>query len=154
MSQANQIEVRIPETDVIAIKAAIETLRSTLLPHLKTLATKDRRKLLKMGDKTVAFVQKSFEYGKQYKNLVPGFLEMKAFEADIAAITQMQEMSRALAPLCEALDDSLMLSGSEAFQGALMFYQNVKGAAKAKDPDAKLILADLSDHFDRANKKA
>ncbi len=153
MSQTNQIELRIPEGDIAGIKEAIETLRSKLMPHLKTLNAKDRSSMLKMGDKSVSFVRKAHEYGTQYKNLVPGFLEMRAFKADISAVDTLQELSRALAPLCAALEDSLILTGSEAFQGALMFYQNVKGAAKAKDPDAMLIFEDLSDHFKRAHRK-
>ncbi|PKL24015.1 MAG: hypothetical protein CVV47_12185 [Spirochaetae bacterium HGW-Spirochaetae-3] len=153
MSQTNLINLKISDDDVAIIHDAIETLRATLMPHLKTLNIKERNKMLKLGDKSVAFVQKSFEYGEQYKNLVPSFLAMEAFGTDIKATDTLQLMIRALAPICEALEDSLMLTGSEAYEGALMFYQNVKGAARAKDPNAKMIFDDLSDQFKKAPRR-
>ena len=153
MSQKNLIELRISDEDVASVHDAIETLRAKLMPHLKTLNIKDRNKMLKLGDKSVAFVQKSFEYGEQYKNLVPGFLAMDAFGSDIEAIDTLQLMARALAPVSEALEDTLMMAGSEAYEGALMFYQSLKGAVRAKDPDAKMIFDDLSDQFKKASRR-
>jgi hypothetical protein len=152
MPQQNQIELRIPEADLADIKGAIDILRAKLLPHLKTLSAQDRRKMLKMGDRTVAFVQKAFEYGTRQPKLVPSFLDMESFSRDINGIQLMQELIRGLSPLCEALEDSLMLSGSEAYQGSLLFYQNAKMAARSKDPDAKLIANDLAERFKGARK--
>ncbi len=153
MSQDDQISLRISETEMATISTAIETLRSTLMPHLRTLAIKERHKMLKLGDKSIAFVQRSFDYGVQYKHLVPGFLAMEAFGLDLKATSTLQQMLGALEPIMEALDDSLMLAGSEAYEGALMFYQSVKGAAKAKDANAKMILDHLSDQFQKAPRR-
>ncbi len=153
MPKPDQINLSISDDDVATIHATIEVLKAKLMPHLKTLDAKDRGSMLKLGNKSVAFVQKSFEYGQQYRNLVPAFLEMDAFSADIKATNTLQAMIRALEPILEALDDSLMLAGSEAYEGALMLYQNVKGATKAKDPNAKMIFDDLSDQFKRAPRR-
>lgn len=46
----------------------------------------------------------------------------------------LRGLSQELGPIYEALDDSLFLSGSEAYQGGLLFYGSVKAAAKAKAP--------------------
>jgi hypothetical protein len=154
MSQPNQIEVRIPDADVEDIKAAIGTLRSKLLPHLKTLNAKERQKLPKMGDGTVAFVQKAYEYGQGHGKFVPAFLDMDAFSRDLSAIQDMNDFARGLSPICAALEDSLLLAGSEAYQGSLMFYQSVKNAMRAKDPDAKLIANDLAERFKLSKRKA
>ncbi len=48
-----------PESDLHEIRASIATLRGKLLPHLRTLSAQERVELPKMGDKTVAFVQKA-----------------------------------------------------------------------------------------------
>lgn len=50
----------------------------------------------------------------------------------------------------------MTLSGSEASQGALVFYSNVKNAAKVKAPNAATIYDDLSSRFPggAAKKKA
>ena len=100
-----------------------------------------------MGDKTVAFVQKAYEYGQQNKDLVPAFLDMAAFATDIKSVQTLRELAQSLNPLNDALNDSMTLSGSEAYQGALVFYSNVKSAAKVKAPNAGTIYDDLSARF-------
>lgn len=152
MSQTNQIDLRMPDKELAEVKAAIDTLRAKLLPQLKILTGQERKKLLRFGDRSVAFVQKTYEYGSRYERLVPSFLDMRALAADIKAVQILQELERSLAPICQALDDSLKLAGSEAFQGSLLFYQNVKAAARSKDPDAKPIADDLSARFKIAKK--
>lgn len=56
MTQPNLVSLNISEADLSEIKASINTLRTKLLPHLKTLSPEERQELLKMGDKTVSFV--------------------------------------------------------------------------------------------------
>ena len=62
----------------------------------------------------------------------------------------LSRLQRQLAPLADNLSDSLALSGSEAYQAALIFYRNVKMAARAGVPNAKTIEADLSNRFPAA----
>ena len=147
MAQQDLISVNIPEADLMEIRSAVNTLQAKLLPHLKTLSTQERIELPKMGDKTVAFVQKAYEYGQQNKDLVPAFLDMAAFATDIKSVQTLRELAQSLNPLNDALNDSMTLSGSEAYQGALVFYSNVKSAAKVKAPNAGTIYDDLSARF-------
>jgi hypothetical protein len=147
MSQTNSIAVSIPEADLAEIRGAITLLRTKLAPHLKSLTPQDRQELPKMGDRTIGFVQKAFEYGTRHGELAPGFLDFEALEIDVKAVELLRELSMGLDPLNQALTDSLTLSGSEAYQGALLFYGNVKAAAKAKAPEAQAIYDDLSSRF-------
>ena len=68
-------------------------------------------------------------------------------------VQQLRNLSQMLAPISDALDDSLMLSGSEAYQGALVFYSNVKSAAKVHVPKAQTVYDDLSTRFPGAPAK-
>lgn len=147
MSQSNQIEVRIPEADLAEIKAGIEMLRTKLLPHLQTLTSKERLEMPKMGDKTVAFVQKSYDYARTNGPLAPPYMDLEGMAVDMAAVRELHDMTRRLEPVMEALHDSLALSGSEAYQAALVFYNAVKAAAKTKASGAAAIYADLSTRF-------
>lgn len=153
MAQQDLIAVTIPETELAEIRASIAVLRGKLLPHLRTISAQDRLELPKMGDKTAAFVQKALEYGEQNRELLPGFLDFEALITDAKAVQLLREFLQGLRPLTEALEDSLMLSGSEAYQGALVFYASLKGAAKAKAPKAASIYEDLSARFPRSNGK-
>jgi hypothetical protein len=147
MSQTNSIAVNIPEADLAEIRSAIGVLRAKLAPHLHSLTPQDRQELPKMGDRTMGFVQKAYEYGSRHADLVPAYLDFPAFTIDMKAVELLRELSMSLDPLNEALSDSLTLSGSEAYQGALLLYGNVKGAAKAKASGAEAIYNDLSTRF-------
>jgi hypothetical protein len=156
MPQQNSIAVKIPEAELAEIRGAIGVLKAKLAPHLASLSAQDRHELPKMGDKTVAFVQKAYEYGSRNRELAPAYLDLEAMETDLRAVELLRELSQGISPLCEALDDSLTLSGSEAYQGALLFYGAVKGAAKAKAPKAESVYQELSNRFPggAAKKKA
>ena len=123
------------------------------MPHLKTLNAQERIELPKMEDKTVAFVQKALEYGQQNKELVPNFLDLGAMATDAKTVQTLRELAQRLNPITEALNDSMTLSCSKAYQGALVFYSNVKNAAKVKAPNAGSIYDDLSSRFPGAPKR-
>lgn len=147
MPQQDNIAVKIPLTDLEEIQAAIDTLTSKLMPHLKVLTVHERMELPKMGDKTMAFVQKALEYSELNQALVPTFLNVEALATDIQAVTKLRSLSQQLNPVVDALNDSMTLSGSEAYQGALVFYNNLKNAVRAKAPNAGTIYDDLSARF-------
>lgn len=154
MPQQNLIEVKIPESDLAEIRTAMASLTKTLMPHLKTLTAQERQEVPKMGDRTVAFVQKALEYSKQYPELVPAYLDVQAMHLDLNAVGVLRELSRSLTSLTDAVTDSITLSGSEAYQGALVFYSNVKNAAKVKAHNAAAVYDDLSARFPGSSSKA
>lgn len=78
----------------------------------------ERRETPKTGDKTVAFVEKTREYGGQNPHLVPVFVDMAMFDADLSGGTLLARYIRTLKPLVSAMKDSRMLAGREAYQAA------------------------------------
>lgn len=155
MSQNDQISLHIPADDLRAVQAALEVLTNTLLPQLKTLSPEQRRELAKMGDKTLAFVQKSREYARINPDLIPRFVDMEEFETDFAATEVLRGLAQQLRPVLDAIEDSLMLAGSEAYQAALMFYRSVRSAAATQaTPHAAGVYEDLSNRFPGAPPKS
>ena len=100
-----------------------------------------------MGDKSLAFVRKAREYATNNPELVPAFLNLPMFDADLRGVDTLNNLLRTLQPLVDNLEDSLVLSGSEAYQAALVFYRSVKAAALSGQPNAKTIADDLSARF-------
>jgi hypothetical protein len=49
--------------------------------------------------------------------------------------------------ITEALSDTIILSGSEAYSAGLMFYNSAKNASKSKIPKAETIYNDLAACF-------
>ena len=153
MAQPNNISVVLDDQTLNEIRAAITVLRTKLVPLLKTLPAQDRKELPKLGDKSTAFVQKAFEYTGIHPDLVPGFLDRQAFQIDLEGLQQLQSLERELAPVNDALSDSILLAGSEAYQAALLFYGNVKSARKVNIGSAASVYDDLAARFPGGNPK-
>ena len=58
MSLENKISISVDQTSFDKISAAINVIKAEI-PYLQNLTVDDRKSLLKMGDKTVSFVNKS-----------------------------------------------------------------------------------------------
>lgn len=147
MAQPNTINVVLDDASLTEVRQAIAVLRTKLLPVLKSLTVQDRKELPKLGDKSTAFVQKAYEYTGIHPDLVPGYLDRQAFRVDLECLQQLQSLERELAPVNEALSDSILLAGSEAYQAALLFYGNVKGAKKVNLGASASVYDDLSTRF-------
>lgn len=147
MSQVNNVSLNLTEAELTEINGAINILKEKLLPKLKTLTTDERVELPKMGDKTVAFVTKAYDYCSQNPDLVPPFIDKNEFKIDVDAVTTLRNVYNPLLQITNALDDTMTLSGSEAYQAALLFYNSVKSAGKSGIQNAEAIYNDLSARF-------
>jgi len=153
MGQPNLVSLNITETDLTEIKGAIDVLTTKLLPHLKTLSPEDRMELPKMGNKTISFVQKTVEHCEGNPELVPNFMDVAELTTDLRSVEALRVLYQPLLRITEGLSDTIILAGSEAFSGALMFYNSIKNAMKAKIQKAEGIYRDLSARFPGFKKK-
>lgn len=143
----NRISLDIPDEDMQVIRSSVQALQEKLLPHLVDLNVGDRRKLPKMGAKTVDFVSKTLSYTRANTQMVPGFVDADEFNRDLAAVGILRELQQPLKQLADMVDDSLLLSGSEAYAAALACYHGFRLAAKMNMPGAETIYVDLSERF-------
>lgn len=150
MAQKNRLDITISDTDMADIDAAIATLNEKLAPYLISLSTEDRMSLPKLGDRTRAFVDKAREYAQQYPELVPNFVNLDDFDTDLTANAVLSRILRGIQPLTSNLEDSHLLSGSEAYQAALIYYRSVKMAAESDIPNASAIYRDLAKRFEKS----
>lgn len=147
MSQKNLISLNIPEADLTEIKACIDTLKEKLMPHLLKLSPDERQELLKMGDKTVAFVQKSVEYCKSNPDLVPPFIDVDELSVDLSAFEILRAIYQPMLQMTNAVSDTMSVTGSEALSACLMFYSTVKNATRSSNVKAETIYNDLANRF-------
>ena len=142
----NRVSITISPEAIANIIAAINTIGQNL-PSLINLSNEDRKTLPKMGDKSMAFVTKTLGYAKQNPKVVPSFLDLTEFEKDVVAVTDLNKVLIPLQQLVEKLDDTTLQAGSEAYTAALIFYNAVKGAARAGEPGMKTVYDDLQARF-------
>ena len=147
MSENNRISLQIPVEDQTAINDAIVVLQTKLIPLLKDLTPKERMDIPKMGDKTLAFVTKAYTHIEQNPTLVPAYMDSAQMKIDLDAVEELKKMLTPLKQVTELVDDSYLLSGSEAFISSLHFYNYVKGASKAGVPGTQVIYDDLKARF-------
>ncbi len=146
MAQDNQVSAILNQTDLDEIRSAVELIQSKLT-FLVNLTPLERQTYSKMGDKTVAFVQKSLEHAKENQNLVPPFMNLDEFKKDMNLIRNLSKVLRPINQLSEGLDDTIMLAGHESYQAALIFYNSVKMARKMNIHGVDSVYDDLKERF-------
>jgi hypothetical protein len=148
--QENRISINIAAEDRQKAIEAIKSISDVLAKYVVALKPDERRKLPKMSDGTTTFVKKALDYATTNPNLLPSFLNLDEFRIDIEATDTLVQLQRPLEQVTSNLNDTIMLSGSEAYRSALAFYNNVKQAAKLNVAGAKPIAEDLRIRFEKA----
>lgn len=139
------INANLSEADLQEIKLALSTIQHKL-PFLITLSAEDRKRLYKMGDKRLAFVQNSLNAAQSNRNILPASFDLEGFGNDYRLATNLSELLMLMRQLTEQVDDTFMAVGSEAMGSSLTVYDYVKTAAK-KTPGLKAIADQLGNLF-------
>jgi hypothetical protein len=146
-------QLAIPLEDREKINEKIKEIREIIDKFARPLTTQDRREMLIMGNKTAAFVEKSFELAKGNPNLCPNFFDISEFAIDVEDAIGLRVMRNNISQVFEMVDDIVLLSGSEAYQSALTFYNYVKFLASEDIPYAKTVYDELKKQFPGKKRK-
>lgn len=150
----NAISVEIPQEVATQVTAKLQEIKTLLAPYTAHLTKEDRMNLAKMGDKSLAFVSKVMEYVQTNPKFIPAMMNAEEFKKDFNANQQMVPFQTLADQISEAVKDTAILTGNEAYVQALYYYGNVKMFAKAGDPEAKVIYEELSQRFPRGKKSS
>ncbi|MES9811430.1 MAG: hypothetical protein ABW161_00135 [Candidatus Thiodiazotropha sp.] len=123
MSQ-NLISAEFTADEQAAALAAIQQLQS--LPFLIGLSNGEKRKLNKMGDKSLAFVDRALGIARQNPEMLPGSFDLEELERDVSLYHAMLPIKIALSKLSELIDSTMMAVGSDAYNAALEVYAFAK----------------------------
>jgi hypothetical protein len=116
---------------------ALTIANDLLKPYMVALTPAERQELPKIIDGTVPFVQKSLEYAQTNTQFVPSYIDVKELKVDFDAVEALSQIFRPIEQLYSNLNDTMTLSGSEAYVASLAFYNSVKQAAKVNVPAGK-----------------
>jgi hypothetical protein len=143
----------IPQDVLTQAQTKIQEVLTLLSPYLLALTPAERQGMPKMGEKTISFVEKAYDFAKQNPNLVPPYLEMAAFGVDFEDAHGLWTLHSMVLQLEEGLGDTEMAAGSEAYQAALVFYKSVKMAAAQDISGAKAVYEELKTRFPGGKRK-
>jgi hypothetical protein len=152
--ESNNHSHAIPPEVVEQMKQKTREMRELLAPYATPLTPQERRDLPVMGEKTVSFVEKAFEFAEANPDLCPTYLDMEAYRIDFADAIGLRVVHNSALQVFETVDDIVLLAGSEAYQSSLAFYNYIKLLASQDVPSAKAIYEELKKRFPRRKRKS
>ncbi|GAA3918371.1 hypothetical protein [Hymenobacter algoricola] len=143
----NEFQAAIPAPVLAQVQESLNAIKTALAPYLISLTPEERKTMLRMADKTVAFVQKTTEYATNTPTLVPPFVALSELKADVAGLTALMPLHQQLEQLSLDVESTTMVAGSEAYASSLTIYTNIKYLAHNKQPGAQAAFEDLRQRF-------
>ncbi|MGC1308188.1 MAG: hypothetical protein WA885_13255 [Phormidesmis sp.] len=145
------VNAELQPEDVEKIKASLKAVRE-LMPFLIHLSVQERRRFLKMGDKSLAFVTNSLSAAQSNPEILPGSFDVASLGRDYQLSRDLLEVQTLLNQLSEQVDDTLLAVGSEAMTNSLSVYDYVKTAAK-REPGLKGLAEQLGERFKKIRRR-
>jgi hypothetical protein len=146
-SSSNIHNQSIPQDKIAEALQKIDEAFAILRQLLYPLTAEDRQTILKMGDKSLAFVEKTSELAASNPEFCPSYFNLEELRIDLADAVGLRTLSNRLHQFSSEVDDTMMLAGHEAFAQALTFYNAVKQAARDNVPGAEQLFDELKKRF-------
>ena len=143
----NEFHQDISAAVLAAVQQHLDAIKTALAPYLVSRTPDERRTMLRMADKTVAFVQKTTDYATTNAAFVPAFVDLAELQQDAAGIAALTPLRQQLEQLALDTDSTVMVAGGEAYANSLTIYSNIKFLAKNKQPGAQAAYDDLRVRF-------
>ena len=147
----NNISASISPEKMKAIKEAIKLIDEDL-PFLISLTSEEKKRLAKLGPKSVDFVRDCAKVAGNYPQILPTGFDGTELAKDSLLFEQLSEIKMLLNSLNEKINDTTIGVGNEAMKSSLTVYDYVKTAAKSQ-PGLKSVAEDLQKRFKGQGKK-
>jgi hypothetical protein len=146
-SNSNIHKQSIPQEKLTEALQKIDEAFDILRPLLYPLTVEDRQTNIKMGDKSLAFVEKTSELAASNPEFCPSYFNLEELKIDFVDAVGLRTLSNRLQQFSSEVDDTMMLAGHEALTQALTFYNAVKQAARDNVPGAQPLFDELKKRF-------
>lgn len=147
MSVENIVSIQMSPEKLQLVQSSLQTIQEAFDGQLIVLSPDERRQLPKINERNLPFVEKVMEYCVSTPQFAPPYLNIAELKIDLTAVKNLTSILRSFEQLYLMLNDTVMLSGSEAYMAALTYYQAVKQAVKLHVPGAEAVYNDLSVRF-------
>lgn len=144
----NRLGVTLSSNDVAQIAASLEAIEQRL-PFLVGLTAKELERARIIKRKNKVFVESTIAYAELSPEFMPAYIDVADLAQDFELHKQMWDIEGKLKLLLNAVTDTRILSGSEAFRKSLLYYKSTKSAAASGAPGAQDIADSLSEFFKR-----
>ena len=138
--------------EALALQDTIDSNAATQVAMQDTLLTPrfyttDFEELDAIDVSNKAFAEDALNAVVNNPTLVPGYISVPAMQNDLTLFAQLDEISGLANQMCERIEDTKMLAGSEAYNTALSLYKSFGTAADAGVVGADSIVDQLKTRF-------
>lgn len=147
----NRISAEVKPDDFNTLMGHLTNLEKGL-PFLINLSDKERRRLMRLGTRSVEFVNDASDAVRNFPQILPPRFEVQEFLKDTVLYGQLRQMQMKIESLHEKLQDTLAVVGNEAMMAALDVYSYVQTAAPS-EPGLKSVADTLSERFKKQSFK-
>jgi hypothetical protein len=143
----NLSNVAIPQQVADDVTTKLNEIKTALAPYMITLADGERGDMLRLSDKSEAFLSKVVNYTESNPEFIPAYLDKADLMIDVNNCKLLDPLTKLAQQLCDSLNDTRIVAGNEAFLESLAYYNNIKLAGKSGIGNAGTIYEDLSQRF-------
>ena len=128
MSQ-DLVSLQFAPADLDAVDSALAVLEAKL-EALVTLTAAERRKAIKMGDKSEVFCRQTELVLRQNPGIVPSNFDLAGLQEDLVALDALRPRLQRLRALTDRADDTELALGSDILSASLDGYALAKVGGK------------------------
>lgn len=128
-----------------------ETFISELQQALSPMTAEQKQRVVRMGDGSVAFVDKAIEVASENPGLLPRNFDLDELRRDEESRGRMRAMAMKLTRLLEQVQNAEVAHGSDAMAGALDIYAFAKTAGDGEGVEALKRM--MGKRFERTGQK-
>jgi hypothetical protein len=147
LMSTNRISVNIPAAVKQKVVEALSAALQEMAPYLYPLTPEQRQSMVKMGDKSLGFMQDIVRHGNSTPVLVPSFVDFNTLKQNVQATSDLDDILNLLIKAATDVESTKMQTGSLAYADGLLVYNNTQTAAKANVPGAQAALEEMSKRF-------
>jgi len=146
MAGENLVSFQFTDEEVAQLDNALSVFEAAAKKLIEVSQT-DRMEIAKMTKKGFQFINKSIDIMNISPDLVPRFVDVENVKTDVALLSQLQRFLLPLQAITRRIEDTMMVTGSEAYLGCLSTYQSIKNAAKGNVASARVHYDELKQFF-------
>jgi len=145
---SNVISKEINPKSINEIIDLIKAIRAKM-PYLNDIDSSSRLLLPKLKEEQVPFVSKCLGHAKNVPAIAPNYIDINEFEKALNSFNELQAVLNALKSLTELVENTIAVSGSDAYVAAISIFNSVKRQANNDTiPQINSIHFDLSRAFE------
>ena len=145
---SNVISSEINPQSINEIVGMIKAIKAKM-PYLTDVDSSSQLLLPKLKEEHLPFVSKCLNHAKNVPAITPNYIEIDEFEKALNAYNELQIVLKELARLQELVENTIAVSGSDAYVAAISIFNSVrKHSNNDTIPQINSIHFDLSKAFE------